>query len=483
MQHAPNPVRLILFSKLFFLRYFSVQAKWTMTHAHYLQMGGFRVHCTGEERTHIPFKFGYRTRQDGVHEVTMSLEAFEKLLSLDLIDFPLITREEIEDKSRRDAASKAISLMQLVWFILQIAARARQHLAVTELELTTAALASFGIVMYLLWWHKPIDVLCPTIITTKDAEKRQCQRKPHTYDTSPPWCSPTPNPINEDAAADRWRFRGNFTIDLAGHCWHTFKQSLVVFACNVASPVKQSLRSVRELPQQLCLKFKNWREERSRGRIGGGRDAFRPIVGAMVLCGTVPCKTTLHIFLALIFYPIQAILASTHFSRWRTNLEATEIDSKSMFDVVFSRKHLRLMTEMVFSSEEVENSQLFYFSTLVGAVFGSIHCAAWNSVFPLRMEQILWRVSSLCLLGLCFLLLVCGVVYSIKPKRQQGWNESIFASRMLRPGLWVSTMWAVPVILYVVIRVCLLVLSITTLRALPPSAFKTVQWSEFIPHI
>lgn len=70
-------------------------------------------------------------------------------------------------------------------------------------------------------------------------------------------------------------------------------------------------------------------------------------MAAIVLCGTVPWKATLRIFLALILYPTQAILASTYFPGWRTNLDATEIDTKSTFDVVFSKIHLRLLMEMV----------------------------------------------------------------------------------------------------------------------------------------
>lgn len=467
-----------------------------MTHAHYLQMGGFRVHCTAEERKGIPYKFGYRMRHgDGVYEVTMSLEAFKKLLSHDLIDFPSITEEEIEDKSGRDALSKAIAILQLVWFIIQIAARAHQKLAITELELTTAALASLNIAMYLSWWDKPIDVLCPTIITTKAAEEQHRLRKLHPRDSGLPQSCPTPTPINEDASADRWIFPDNVTTGLAGYCWHKSLHSLDAFASNIVTSVKQSLRSIRTLPQRLSklyTKLKNWRGDetscaRTRNRRDWSSNAFRTIVAVIVLFGTVPWETILHFFLALILYPVQAILASGYFPGWRTNLEATEIDTKSTFDVVFSRRHLRLMMEMVFSSEDVENSPIFCFSAIAGAVFGAIHCAAWNFDFPSHVEQRFWRVSSLCVLGICFLLLLCGLVYSMsKPKRTTGERQSIFAYYFLprdRSGFWLSTIGAIPAIFYIVSRICLLVLSITTLRALPPSAFEIVQWSEFIPHI
>src|SRR6202008_2467061 len=60
-----------------------------------------------------------------------------------------------------DAVTKALVVSQTAWFLLQCAAQASQHLAMTELELATGAFAGLNIVMYGLWWDKPLDVQCP----------------------------------------------------------------------------------------------------------------------------------------------------------------------------------------------------------------------------------------------------------------------------------------------------------------------------------
>ncbi|ESK80846.1 hypothetical protein Moror_15433, partial [Moniliophthora roreri MCA 2997] len=48
-----------------------------------------------------------------------------------------ITEDEIKDRSHADFIAKSIALIQTTWFILQVAARAAEHLAITELEIIT----------------------------------------------------------------------------------------------------------------------------------------------------------------------------------------------------------------------------------------------------------------------------------------------------------------------------------------------------------
>ncbi|PBK58881.1 hypothetical protein ARMSODRAFT_899977, partial [Armillaria solidipes] len=64
----------------------------------------------------------------------------------------------IEDKSKGDALSKTFSILQLSWFVVQCIARAIQHLPITLLEMTALAFAGLSMIMYLLWWYKPLNV-------------------------------------------------------------------------------------------------------------------------------------------------------------------------------------------------------------------------------------------------------------------------------------------------------------------------------------
>jgi hypothetical protein len=69
-----------------------------------------------------------------------------------------INAEDIMDKSKGDALSKGLAIVQGLWFTTQCLARVHQHLTVTELEVATLAFAVVNVFIWLLWWDKPLDV-------------------------------------------------------------------------------------------------------------------------------------------------------------------------------------------------------------------------------------------------------------------------------------------------------------------------------------
>jgi len=73
-------------------------------------------------------------------------------------DFPRISKAEIEDKSKGDAVSKGLVILQTGWFVTQCIARGAQGLPITELDLVTIAFAALNFAIYLLWWEKPQNV-------------------------------------------------------------------------------------------------------------------------------------------------------------------------------------------------------------------------------------------------------------------------------------------------------------------------------------
>ena len=90
------------------------------------------------------------------------------------IKIPKVTAADIEDRSKGDALSKIIAILQTTWFIVQCIARGQQRLALTELELVTLALASLNAVTFAIWWHKPLGVQEPVKIYLKvETEKAE----------------------------------------------------------------------------------------------------------------------------------------------------------------------------------------------------------------------------------------------------------------------------------------------------------------------
>ena len=95
-------------------------------------------------------------------------ERFSELLSAGKIEFPNVTVEQIEDRSKADGFSKTIALGQTLWFVAQCFARRAQHLDLTLIELLTLSLAVLNGLAYFLWWNKPLDVRCPICVYLLD---------------------------------------------------------------------------------------------------------------------------------------------------------------------------------------------------------------------------------------------------------------------------------------------------------------------------
>jgi len=107
--------------------------------------------------------------------------------------------------------------------------------------------------------------------------------------------------------------------------------------------------------------------------------------------------------------------------------------------------------------------------SIVGGMFGVIHCLAWNSTFPTPIEQLLWRVSASVvtfLPGLGF------AVYAFAQLEARGVKEAL-----LKTVAWLLAA------AYCLSRICLLALAVSTLRALPERAYETPTWTVYVPHI
>ena len=95
---------------------------------------------------------------------------FEELNQTGEIEWPTITENEIQDRSKADIFSKGIVLIQMMWFVVQCISRFATKLTVTELEVVTLAFAVLNGITYWLWWDKPSDVRCAVPIYLKSAE-------------------------------------------------------------------------------------------------------------------------------------------------------------------------------------------------------------------------------------------------------------------------------------------------------------------------
>jgi len=98
---------------------------------------------------------------------TLTPDELIDLIRTNSVDMPTIAEEDINDRSKGDVLSKGIAILQLAWFIIQLAARYFQNLPISLLEIDTLAVASLTCIAYGLWWMKPKDVRRPYIVHLK----------------------------------------------------------------------------------------------------------------------------------------------------------------------------------------------------------------------------------------------------------------------------------------------------------------------------
>ena len=125
-----------------------------------------------------------------------------------------------------------------------------------------------------------------------------------------------------------------------------------------------------------------------------------------------------------------------------------------------------------YSASQDKKEAIFISMSVVGVVFGGIHCAGWFFTFPSSDEAMLWRISSAVLTGIAFLLPL--LIYLFVPKDISNTHlwESFFVALLI-----------IIILAYVMSRLLLLVEAFISLRYLTPGMLALVKWTSFIPHI
>jgi hypothetical protein len=112
-------------------------------------MGGFMLYVNDEPRG------------------TLTPDELLRFIDERSVDMPVISEAEVADRSKGDGLSKSFSILQLVWFVVQLFARYVQTLPITLLEIDTLAVTALTCISYGLWWKKPKDVRCPYVVHWK----------------------------------------------------------------------------------------------------------------------------------------------------------------------------------------------------------------------------------------------------------------------------------------------------------------------------
>lgn len=465
--------------------------EWSQVHAHFLQMGGFKVIFLEREKDDFKNEMEYR-RDDGHWECVIRFETFEKLLKEKHIDLPDLTADEIKDRSKFDNISKGLVLLQLSWFVAQILARAFQRLAITQLEITTAALATMNFVMYYFWWHKPLNAQYPEIIHSMGMHELM-NEKSHE---------------NLELRHARKRDAGRGDDETTGMTDNSGETKANLKDSNRRGKTETSLyaHDRHGSPWQISTRVGNCSERMGdfASRVWCVLDlVIRPKVHvqwlALVLVA-IPhvAFATAHAALLIITGSLIVVLPWDEIHRSTNDAEPYNwvINNAVLSRMTESIHYVKTVNKSLFYSEHAKlTSRLFHIvAVLAGIVFGAIHCLAWNFDFPSPNEETVWRISSVAMISVN-LYVVVGVSALIKLRDFiTGMVELSLTSLFLEAEvhcsptliaeedalIFISIVFSSTI--HAIARTVLIVLAIMSLRDLPPSALEAIGWSDLIPH-
>lgn len=134
--------------------------RWTHVHSFYALMGGFAFDTSEAKPNFLPY---------GRSRLTLRFKALKYIAKRAPSLIPDLAEEDIRDKSKAGGLAKFLVCLQAFWFCLQCIARLAQNQAISFLELNTFGHAICTLLVYLLWWHKPLDIKSPSLLVGEEA--------------------------------------------------------------------------------------------------------------------------------------------------------------------------------------------------------------------------------------------------------------------------------------------------------------------------
>ncbi|KAH6712711.1 hypothetical protein BKA61DRAFT_485169 [Leptodontidium sp. MPI-SDFR-AT-0119] len=132
---------------------------WTLNHSFWALMGGIAIKPSFRN-PFIP---------NSVYS-TLTANGVSLLLKVSPHLLPDISVDEVKDRSKASSLTKLLACVQASWFCLSTITRFIQHLPVSMLELNAFAHALCTLAVYIMWWHKPLDISQPVFVSEDELD-------------------------------------------------------------------------------------------------------------------------------------------------------------------------------------------------------------------------------------------------------------------------------------------------------------------------
>ncbi|KAI4145262.1 MAG: hypothetical protein L6R39_003879 [Caloplaca ligustica] len=472
---------------------------WTLVHGFYALMGGFAFSTAA--RANEDFLPSQHTR------CTITPEGIPFLLDHEPDALPYISEDQIKDKSKADGLKKTLVCAQALWFCVQCITRLAQALPVGLLELNTFAHALCTLVIYVLWWHKPLDVEEPTEVNDPRLHPILAYMWMTSMVSAKDHLGPDIGGLLRDEMDCIWPFENPVPGDL-------ILQARTPEATDLANFPSRPDPS----PGPVCTEVSY--PQRGKTRVPGRHNYdWRRYASSTYTLTRV--FESLHLVPKSLFRRPPGIFvrntAIDHLSpsdllRWRlahTAIERYDLELDLRIRHTTPVNGRRLQSRVTLRQWNVSlNLQSLHLAIAVavsGALYGGLHLLAWDVAFPSSVEQLLWRISACCV-TLNGVVIGCIGRLSTSAAAQKAYiavddRRSRHSLSQERPSFWTGVRFHMKVIIYAVVlfltivplpllwfsyvlaRIYLVVESLRSLAYLPPGAFLTPTWPAYFPHI
>jgi len=135
-------------------------SRWKLVHGYLVTMGA------------LQFKL------DDAESQVPTLEQIEKFAKCGMLPTADFLNKKVVALQKSDRLAKGVVCLQVLWLVIQAAARKAEQLPVTLLELNTIAQVWITLVIYGMWWYKPqgiVEVIEIDFSYCKKCQERLCK--------------------------------------------------------------------------------------------------------------------------------------------------------------------------------------------------------------------------------------------------------------------------------------------------------------------
>jgi len=469
----------------------------TMVSAFFIVMGGFA--------------YDVSDLSDNIKYLALTPEGFMEFAKAGLIKPNILNDNDITDRSKADSLAKLLVCIQAFWMVINCIARRASGLPSTLVELNVIIHVIVAIVVYALWWHKPLAVAHPILFWKlgtigNDLEEQLATTKAQSTNSDAPTvaegvfaakilvqsrglrlCS-TPFDVSETSPRNTWYEEFCRILDFEpyvpdksrfeikgspaphrGISDDTYKR--VVATALKSEPKSQSPRLLLLHGQRLVLK---------RQQVAVGIENEATLLSERDLC----C-------LELRLSPVAAGIDNR---RYLLTADPPNYSVQgSIYHGGVHRNHFDI-------TDLLEHTALMLTSILLSCVYASCHASVWFSHFPSYIERWMWRGSCI---SIAAAIPFPWAIYGIMKAACGGKQPNLVRGRpLLKLGrtsaqwpyfaLYTGVRWPEFVLyssyilagtLYVLARFFIIVEAFISIRNLPIGSFKTVAWVEYWPHV